>query len=287
MEKKKVTLVLSGGGARGIAHIGVIEELEKKGYEIVSVTGTSMGALVGGIYALGKLEELKSWLFTLDKRKVFRLVDFTLSSHGMVKGDRVFNKMKEFITDDNIENLRIPFAAIAADIIKKEEVVFTKGSVFEAIRASVSIPMVLTPVIKDNSLLVDGGVLNNIPVKYAQRVKNDILIAVNVNANIPAISIKLSKKEKQKRDIIYKKKLIELRSHAKKVLRHRKDEKLGYFDLMDKTITLMTYKLAQAALNSNPPDILIEVSGKSCSTYDFYKAEEMVEIGRHAAQLKL
>lgn len=285
--KQKVSLVLSGGGARGIAHIGVIEELEKRDYEIISVTGTSMGALVGGIYALGKLEELKNWLFTLDKRKVFKLVDFTLSSHGLIKGDRVFNKMKEFISDDNIENLRIPFAAVAADIFKKEEVLFTKGSVFEAIRASVSIPMVLTPVKKDNTLLVDGGVLNNIPVKYAHREENDILIAVNVNADIPVLLKVVSKKEQKKRDIVYKKKMIELRNHVKKVLPHRKEEKLGYFNLMDKTLTLMTFKLAQAALQSNPPDILIEVSGQSCGTYDFYKAEEIYDIGRLAAKKSL
>ena len=103
--KKKVSLVLSGGGARGLAHIGVIEELERRGYEIVSVTGTSMGAVVGAVYAMGKLKEFKEWLYSLDKMKVFRLMDFTLSKQGLLKGDKVLNRMKEFVEDRNIEDL--------------------------------------------------------------------------------------------------------------------------------------------------------------------------------------
>jgi NTE family protein len=183
--RQKVSLVLSGGGARGLAHIGVIEELEKQDFEIVSITGTSMGALVGGICALGKLEEFKKWFFTLDKFKVFSLVDFTLSSQGLVKGERVFNKLKEFIEDKNIEDLKIAYAAVAVDLIKSEERVFTGGSVYDAIRASIAIPTVFTPVNIGNSLLVDGGILNNIPTNHAKRFKDDLLIAVNVNADIP------------------------------------------------------------------------------------------------------
>src|SRR5476651_2334654 len=109
--KQKAALVLSGGSARGIAHIGVIEELEKQGFEITSVAGASMGAVVGGVYALGKMEEYKNWLYTLDKMKIFGLVDFTFSTDGFVKGDKLFNTMKKFIPDTNIEDLRIPYAA--------------------------------------------------------------------------------------------------------------------------------------------------------------------------------
>ncbi len=151
-------MVLSGGGARGIAHIGVVEELEKRGFEIRSIAGTSMGALVGGIYAVGKLQEFKNWLYTLDKLDVFKLIDFTLSSQGLIKGDRVFKKMKEFIPDKNIEDLKIHYAATATDIINNKEVVFNQGSIYDAIRASVAIPTVITPVKQDDTLLVDGGV---------------------------------------------------------------------------------------------------------------------------------
>ena len=175
--KKNVALVLSGGGARGIAHIGVIEELEKQGFDIKSISGTSMGALVGGVYAVGKMQEYKNWICTLDKFDVFKLVDFTFSTQGLVKGDRVINKMKEFIPDINIEDLKIYYAATATDISRKEEVVFTKGSLYEAVRASISIPTVFTPVKTENSLLVDGGVINNVPINHVKRTKDDIIIA--------------------------------------------------------------------------------------------------------------
>ncbi len=136
--KQKVSLVLSGGGARGMAHIGVIEELEKQGYEIASLAGTSMGALVGGVYAVGKIDELKNWLYSLDKRKTFSLIDFTFSKQGFVKGDKVFQKMKDFVPDINIEDLKIPYLAVASDILRKKEVVFTSGPLLDAIRASVA-----------------------------------------------------------------------------------------------------------------------------------------------------
>ena len=124
--KKKVSLVLSGGGARGIAHIGVIEELERQGFEIQSIAGTSMGALVGGIYGSGKMQAYKEWIYKLNKYEVFKLIDFSLSKQGFIKGDRVFNKMKEFIPDMNIEDLKIHYTATATDILNKNEVVFTE-----------------------------------------------------------------------------------------------------------------------------------------------------------------
>ena len=136
--KQNVALVLSGGGARGIAHIGVIEELERQNFEITSIAGTSMGSLVGGVYALGKIEVFKNWICTLDKRKVFSLVDFALSKQGMIKGDRVLKKMKDFIPDTNIEELSIPYVAVAADLLHREEIAFSEGSIYEAIRASIS-----------------------------------------------------------------------------------------------------------------------------------------------------
>jgi NTE family protein len=281
--KQKVSLVLSGGGARGIAHIGVIEELEKQGYEIFSVSGTSMGALVGGVYALGKLEEYKKWLFTLDKMKVFSLVDFTLSSQGLIKGDKVFKKMKEFISDANIEDLKIHFVAVATDIINKKEVVFTQGSIFDAIRASVSIPTVFTPVKTKDGLLVDGGVINNIPVNHAKRIKDDLLVVVNVNANIPVFKPITSKKESDTKQSVYQKKILDFHSHLRKIHPKSPNESLGYFDLINKTIGLMTYRISQISLENCSSDILIQVSRDSCSMYDFYKSEELVEIGRHAA----
>lgn len=280
---RKVSLVLSGGGARGMAHIGVIEELEKQGFEIVSVTGTSMGALVGGVYALGKMEEYKNWLFTLDKVKIFSLLDFTLSSQGIVKGDKVLRKMKDFIPDANIEDLKVNYTAVAADLINKKEVVFTSGSVFEAIRASISIPTVFKPVKTKNGLLVDGGILNNVPVSRAPRVPDDILVVVNLNANIPVYKPAISKKEDKEKQTVYLQKIKEFQAQLQKINPLEHKESIGYFDLISKTISLMMNHISELSLQQNKPDIEIDISKESCGTYDFFKAEELVEIGRHSA----
>ena len=136
----KVHLVLGAGGARGMAHIGVIEELEKEGHEIVDVVGCSMGAVVGGIYAAGYLNEYKDWLLTLTKSTVWGLLDFTFTSQGFLKGEKVFDTILEMTGPLKIEDLNIPFTAIAAEVRRKEEVVFKKGDLYQALRASISIP---------------------------------------------------------------------------------------------------------------------------------------------------
>jgi NTE family protein len=282
MEKQKVSLVLSGGGARGIAHIGVIEELEKQGFEIFSISGTSIGALVGGVYALGKMDALKKWIVTLDKLKIFGLVDFTFRAQGFIKGDKLFNTMKEFIPDANIEDLKIHYTAVAADIINKKEVVFTRGSIYDAIRASIAIPTLFTPVKTETGLLVDGGVINNIPMNHAKRIPNDILIAVNVNADVPVLKTTYSKKEKAKKQSIYQKEIKNFYAQLRKNVPLSQNESLSYFELINKTITLMSYHITQTSLKNYKPDILIKVSSDSCSLFDFYKAEEMIEIGRLA-----
>ena len=289
--KPVVSLVLSGGGARGIAHIGVIEELEDRGYEIASVTGTSMGALVGGVYADGAMDAFKEWMLSLDRRKVLSLVDFTVSRVGLVKGDRVFNKMKDFIPDSLIEELSIPYAAVAVDLINNKEVVFKEGSLFDAIRASVSIPSVLTPVKTEDGLLIDGGVMNNIPVDHASRVPGDLLVVVNVNASIPVALPKISHEEDEKQKRAYQKKIEEFQVHLQKILPHgftekharSHEERMGYFNLIDRTISLMTNHMAQIAMKNFPPDVMIEISRDACGTFDFFKAGELLEMGRAAA----
>lgn len=278
--KQKVSLVLSGGGARGIAHIGVIEALEEKGFEISAVAGTSMGALIGGIYALGKIDVYKNWLCTLDKMKVFSLVDFTFSGLGLVKGDKLFHKMRELIEDANIEDLRIPFVAVAADIINKKEVVFTSGSVLDAIRASIAIPTVFTPVKTETGLLVDGGIINNLPIDHIKRSNGDILIAVNVNAHIPYDKPAVKKNETAPKPTGYKEKIKAFYDQLNKNNPLSGEERFGYFDVINKTISFMTYRTTQLSLEKYSPDIIINISHDSCSTYDFYKAEEMIETGR-------
>lgn len=281
---KNIALVLSGGGARGTAHIGVIEELLLNGYKITSIAGTSMGALVGGIYALGKMDEYKSWICSLDRLKVFSLVDFSLGHQGLIKAEKVLKTMKEFTGDANIEDLSLPYAAVAADIVNLREVVFKSGSLYSAIRASIAIPSVITPVKTESGLLVDGGILNNIPVNHVARRPDDLLVVVNVNANIP-ISSPVKSPGKTEEDLkSYQKKIREFYTHLNKINPLHKEDKFSYLDVVGKSINLMIHKIAQLHIEQYKPDILIEISKDSCEMYDFYKAEELIEMGREAVK---
>ncbi len=280
---KKISLVLSGGGARGIAHVGVLEELEKQGYEIHSITGTSMGAVVGGIYAAGKIKEFKKWILDLNKIDIFKLVDFTLFNSGFIKGDKVFKELSTFIEDNQIQNLSIKFSATATDLVTRKEVLFTEGSLYNAMRASIAIPNVLTPVKNESSILVDGGVVNNIPINHAQRIDNDLLIAVNVNANIP-LPIKKENEDKEKQSY-YQSILNNFNISLDKLISNDKKIKLDYFDIMNDSFEIMRDALVKLSLENNPPDILIETPRDICNIYDFYKADELIEIG-HKATIK-
>lgn len=178
---KKVALALSSGGPRGFAYIGAIEELLSRGYEITSVAGTSAGSLIGGIYAAGGLDAFKEWLYELDPVKVIALMDFSISKNYLVKGDRIIRVIKERVPEVNIEDLPIPFAAVATDLYTGEEIVFREGPLFKAIRASISVPSMFRPVRWKGRTLVDGGMVNTLPLNRVQRVEGDILIGFNVN----------------------------------------------------------------------------------------------------------
>ena len=279
---KNVALVLSSGGARGIAHIGAIEELERQGYNITSIAGTSMGALVGGVYATGKLPEYKEWLSSLDKLDVFKMVDFTFSTSGLVKGDKIFKEMRKLVPDTNIEDLKIPFAAVATDIINKKEIVFTKGNLFQAIRASISIPSVFTPKQHNDLLLIDGGVLNPIPVNRIKRSGDDILVVVNVNAFIPDNNTNATEPKEKKNGLMSSEILKGLQNKLAEIIPKNKKEKLGYFNLITETISLMIYQISTLTLQNYQPDVVINISRHACGNYDFYRAEELIETGRKA-----
>lgn len=277
--KQPISLVLSSGGARGIAHIGVIEELEKQGFEIKSIAGTSMGALIGGVYATGNLEEYKDWLCSLDKLNVFNMIDFTLSSQGLVKGDKIFRVMRKMVPNINIEDLPIPYVAIAADIINQKEVVFDKGSLFDAVRASISIPTIFTPLHKNNLQLIDGGVLNPVPINRVKRFGDDLLVVVNVNAHIPFIKPSMPVAKEKHNSFLYNEKIKSFQKRIAKLLPKEK-ERLWYFQLITKTISIMLNQMSTHTIEKYKPDILINISKDTCGMYDFYKATEVIEIGR-------
>ena len=250
LNKRKAALVLSMGGARGIAHIGVIEELIKQGYEITSIAGSSMGAMVGAMYATGRLEACKQWLCTWNKRKMWQLADLSLSSDGIVKGDRFIRELKQILPDMNIEDLPLPYVALATDMVSEQEVKFDHGNLFDAIRASISIPMLFRPFKYGEQRLIDGGILNPLPLNHAIRTSDDLLIAVDVNA--PA-----GKKGKKR---------------------------LNPYQLMTKSSRLMMQQITRFELAQTPPDILISLCGEDYDMMEFFHAEEIIEAGRQAAK---
>lgn len=180
---KKVALALGSGGARGYAHIGVIEVLEEQGYEITAITGSSMGALIGGVYATGNLRAYKDWVTGLDQFALFRLLDFSLKSPGAIRGDKVFAKLEEMIGDTRIEDLPIAYTAIATDLLAHKEVWFQRGVLRDVIRASIAIPSVITPVMMQGRVLVDGGLLNPVPIIPTMAAHADMILAVNLSGS--------------------------------------------------------------------------------------------------------
>jgi NTE family protein len=175
--KKTISLVLGSGGARGYAHIGVIEELLEHGYEIKSISGSSMGALIGALYACGKLQVYKEWVLALDLLDVAKLIDFSFTGTGVIQGDKVFHVIEEMIGDIMIEDLPIPFTAVATDLIKQKEVWIQKGRLVDAIRASIAIPTVFTPKKITERYLIDGGVLNPLPIAPTVSDDTDMTIS--------------------------------------------------------------------------------------------------------------
>lgn len=182
-EPQTVALVLGSGGARGYSHIGVIEVLREQGYNIVAVAGASMGALIGGMYAAGRLKDYKDWVTGLDQFQLLRLLDFSLGSPGAIRGEKVFGVVQEILGDTRIEDLEIPFTAVATDLLAHKEVWFQEGILHQAVRASTAIPSVITPVMLDGRVLVDGGLLNPLPIIPTVASHADLVVAVNLSGN--------------------------------------------------------------------------------------------------------
>ena len=276
--KQKVALVLGSGGARGVAHIGVINELLRQGYEITSISGTSMGALVGGMYATGNLKTYEEWMCTLGKREVFSLIDFTLSMTGLIKGNKILQEMKLLIPDRKIEDLPIPFVAIATDIINGKEVILEKGSLYDAIRASISIPTVFTPFNYNGLKLVDGGVLNPVPINEVKRHPGDILIVVNPGSDKEHERVE-PKKNQNGSDNKYNKYISRIQTAINNKIPENKNDNIGYYNLLNKTTSLMTQKISQMTIDKHKPDVLIDLSRDAFGTYEFYNSKEIIEFG--------
>ena len=319
---KKVALVLGSGGARGYAHIGVIEALEARGYEIGCIAGCSMGAVVGGIYAAGKLDEYREWTESLDYLDVLRLLDVSFRL-GAIRGEKVFGKIHEIVGEIDIEQLAVPYTAVATDLTNQQEIWFQEGCLHKAMRASAAIPSLFTPVTQGSRMLVDGGLLNPLPIVPVVSSHCDLIVAVNLNSlnqkqySLPVIE----------RPAAFKGKIDQLMgslSARLPFLRRDTDEEEGerlltetdnpwiepkppkdhedsapksasssqvlgnvgpasLLELVNQSFEAMQTSLAQYKIAGYPPDILINVPKRVCRFFEFHKAPELIMLGRQIA----
>lgn len=291
--KPTVSLVLGSGGARGYAHIGAIEELLAQGYAINSVAGASMGALIGGVYAAGKLAAYRDWVKSLQRMDVLRLLDWTFRG-GLIKGDRIVAHLKELIGEIDIEQLSIPYTAVAVDLIAQREVWFSRGPLFDAIRASIAIPTVFRPHHYQGRLLVDGGLLNPVPVTPTLRDLTDCTVAVDVNAVMPdepddaALPVDTAANDAGEEDAAaasgYRRRIADFIDTFK---RERKPEhKLelvgdpGLLETFARSLDVIQATLTRFKLAAQPPDLVIRIPRDACAFYEFHRAEELIELGR-------
>jgi NTE family protein len=270
---KNIALVISSGGARGLAAIGIIEELEKRGHKITSVAGCSIGSLITGMHASGNLSVFKEWVLKLDKKEIFRLMDFTISTQGVLKGDKAFKEIQKIIQDVKIEDLPIPYTAVAVDLVTHKEFVFNSGSLFNAIKGSSSIPSVVTPMKLNDKILVDGGIINPLPLSNIKRTDGDILIGIDLNTfNQASYSdsthfLDYSKYIRMVSDYI--------------PINLNQDSKVGSFlDISSRTFQIMQDEIIKYSIKENNPDLMISIPRNTSHMFDFFKAEELIEFGR-------
>lgn len=302
---KTVSLALGSGGARGYAHIGVIETIEEKGYKIKSIAGSSMGALIGGLYAVGKLEEYKQWVLNLNYYDIYKLLSISLVDGGLVDAEKVFDKIKTFIGDVLIEDLPIKYRAVATELKTQKPIVFEEGKLIDAIRASIAVPTIFIPVYKEDKILVDGGVLNPLPINLTSNDQTDLKIAVNLDANIQnKYIIDIPKEQLSREEMLYNefnsllnraetilpKELLNVANRYRLHWRDKKKKEEKNSSKQDiSSILRMTLDTAQTVLSkyyiqNNKVDIIIKISRVSCSFYEFTKAYQMIEIGKMATK---
>ena len=254
---KSVALVLGSGGARGLAHIGVIAEMESLGMEINYMSGCSMGALVGGIYAAGRLDAYSDWVRKLERKDVISLLDLSFGFQGLFKGERIIGVLKEITGERNIEDLDLGFTAVATDLLKQKEIWLNSGPLFDAIRASIAIPTIFTPWKYRGRILVDGGLLNPLPIAPALNHSTDLIVAVNTSGRQSRVDT----------------------DSAQPVAVP------GIFDSMSMTMETMQNTIARLKLAAYSPDIVIDIPRDLCTFYEFYRAEELIEFGQRQASV--
>lgn len=297
-----VSLVLGSGGARGLAHIGAIQAIEAAGFRISAIAGASIGALIGGIHAAGRLSEYRDWVCALERRDVLRLLDFAFGHPGLIKGERVIGAMRELVGEHRIEELSVPFTAVATDLDGQREVWITEGPLFDAIRASIAIPMVFTPYKVGARELVDGGLLSPLPIAATRRHQADFVVAVDVNDRVRAALRDLPHSrqaaERSAEDEDTGKSDPEDSDEQQASVKARvaawfeglfpdrpaQPAQPGLVDLMARSLDTVQAQISRMQLALDPPDLLIRVPRDACMFYEFWRAEELIEIGREAGE---
>ncbi|MEA1988470.1 MAG: patatin-like phospholipase family protein [Pseudomonadota bacterium] len=285
---KTVSLILGSGGARGLAHIGVIRWLEEHNYQINFISGSSMGALIGGVYATGKLDEFEKWFTQLSSTDILSLTDIAWDRSGLIKGDKLFSQLKTLIGNPEIESLPIGFTAVATDIEHEKEVWLQKGSLLEAIRASIALPMIFTPLHYHGLTLIDGGVLNPVPIAPTFNQTNDLTIAVNLGGKP-----KKAKVQNQTPSIVQDEDswLNNASELLESIIARFKDKNQtaasfnwNMYDISNKAFDSMQSSIAHQKLAAYPPDIILEIPRNACGMMEFTKIKEMIELGYQTAE---
>ena len=287
MTNKTVSLVLGSGGARGLAHIGVIHWLEENGYDIRSISGCSMGALIGGVYARGKLDNFEEWVRAISKLDIIKLLDISWGSQGLVEGERIITVLKDLVGDCRIEDLEIEYTAVAADIEREKEVWLKQGSLFDAIRASISLPLFFKPFDMNGMKLLDGGILNPVPIAPTFEDNTDLTIAINLGAPPsgnpqPKPKIELKAANDSPAGSVSAK----IRTFIDDLKNRNPGNSTGSWKMLgiaDQTFDAMQGAIARQKLAAYPPDYTIMIARNACGTLEFDRADEMIALGYESA----
>jgi len=281
-QTKTVSLVLGSGGARGLTHIGIIHWLEDNGYIIKSISGCSMGALIGGIYAIGKLNEYEEWVCAITKANMLALLDFSLGTDGLIKGDKIMDTLRNLVGDKRIEDLPISFTAVAANISQGKEVWLSEGPIFDAIRASISLPLFFTPFKLNGADLIDGGVLNPVPIAPTFSDQTDITIAVNLCGPPEEGVDELFKGRENVVDSPLAGVVSDFIGRVRSSIPQGKKH-VGAYDIISQSFDAMQGTIARQKIAAYPPDYVLEIPRNLCRALEFDKAKSLVEIGYNRA----
>jgi NTE family protein len=309
----RVALALGSGGARGYAHIGAIQVIEERGLEIVAIAGSSMGALVGGLHAAGVLQEYAEWVTGLTALDVIRLLDPSPSAPGAIRAEKIFARVRDLIGETQIEDLAIPFTAVATDLLARREVWFQRGPLTRAIRASIAIPSIITPVMLNGQLLADGGLMNPVPIAPTAAVPSDTTIAITLGAEHrgptehgPARETAADRPIEEWADRVRRgaARLLD-RDMVRSLLsrfgngpaQQAPDSAstpapaaepdfdalpsgLSKFDVMNLSLEAMQSVLTRYRLAGYPPDVVVAIPKDACRSLDFHRATDMIDLGR-------